>query len=343
MRPAIGLPIAMSVPAPSRLSSAASRRLQHHEQARAGGPRQRRQAPMQLGRNRRTRPCRRDGSTPPAAAGRPAARSGPAGRPARSSRTQAAATARFGIALLAQRRPLPQRVVGVLHGQRRQRRRSALAARPVERRQVPPQRHRATSRRRRYGAAAAAARAARLRCGPQRCLGPAPRAGTDAPAAAVRSKAQSRAPPQPSAPQATPPLRPQRSPAQAAPHRPPRSIAAAPQAAPGTACAGSRAAPQGRPAPPQARRGRAARAAAPPARSHSCRRAPPAAALKPLQEPQPPLRIRQRDLGRPRLRQQRRPHHAAPPTTAAPTAPIRSAPRTGCGSKPRHPAPRGSG
>ena len=32
--------------------------------------------------------------------------------------------------------------------------------------------------------------------------------------------------------------------------------------------------------------------------------------LKPLQEPQPPLRIRQRDLGRPRLRQKRRPHHA---------------------------------
>ena len=36
VRPAIGLPIGMSVPAPSRLSSAASAGLQHHEQARAG-------------------------------------------------------------------------------------------------------------------------------------------------------------------------------------------------------------------------------------------------------------------------------------------------------------------
>ena len=35
VRPAIGLPIAMSVPAPSRLSKPRQRRLQHHEQARA--------------------------------------------------------------------------------------------------------------------------------------------------------------------------------------------------------------------------------------------------------------------------------------------------------------------
>ena len=49
VRPAIGLPIAMSVPAPSRLSSAGQARLQHHEQAGAGLPRQAGQATVQFG------------------------------------------------------------------------------------------------------------------------------------------------------------------------------------------------------------------------------------------------------------------------------------------------------
>ena len=83
--------------------------------------------------------------------------------------------------------------------------------------------------------------------------------------------------------------------------RPAGSAAAAPRAGPGTRCAGSRAAPPDRPAPPPAR----ARSSAPVSRTASgivigarC------GALQPLQEPQPPLRIGQRDLGRPRLRAQ---------------------------------------
>ena len=50
VRPAIGLPIGMSVPAPSRVSRAASAGLQHHEQARPAVARQRQQAAMQLRR-----------------------------------------------------------------------------------------------------------------------------------------------------------------------------------------------------------------------------------------------------------------------------------------------------
>ncbi len=47
VRPAIGLPIAMSVPAPSLLQQPGQRRLQHHEQAGAGLARQRRQRAVQ--------------------------------------------------------------------------------------------------------------------------------------------------------------------------------------------------------------------------------------------------------------------------------------------------------
>ena len=48
VRPAIGLPIGMSVPAPSRVSSAASAGLQHHEQAGLAVARQRHQPLMQI-------------------------------------------------------------------------------------------------------------------------------------------------------------------------------------------------------------------------------------------------------------------------------------------------------
>ena len=87
VRPAIGLPIGMSVPAPSRVSSAASpacstmNRLAPLSRASASRPRCR-SAPML---QRHT--GRRDSSTPPAAAGRSAARSDPAG-PASASRPE---------------------------------------------------------------------------------------------------------------------------------------------------------------------------------------------------------------------------------------------------------------
>ena len=111
---------------------------------------------------------------------------------------------------------------------------------------------------------------------------------------------------------------------QPAPPRPPGSAAAAPQAAPGTPCAGSRAAPPDRTAHPPAPRDPARPQAAPPAGSH---RSPPGwllaravtvmtailAAFQPVQEPQPPLRIRQRDLRRPRLRHQRSTRRASAP------------------------------
>ena len=94
VRPAIGLPIAMSVPAPSRLSSPASPACSTMNRLAPAVPRQRRKRPVQLGADRRAPPARRGGSTPPAAAGRPAARSAPAGPSALASRTQAAARSR---------------------------------------------------------------------------------------------------------------------------------------------------------------------------------------------------------------------------------------------------------
>ena len=64
VRPAIGLPIAMSVPAPSRRQQSGKPRLQHHEQARAGLPRQRRQPAVQLRARAAAARRRRGGSTP---------------------------------------------------------------------------------------------------------------------------------------------------------------------------------------------------------------------------------------------------------------------------------------
>ena len=90
-----------------------------------------------------------------------------------------------------------------------------------------------------------------------------------------------------------------------------------PEPAPGTPCAGSRAARPGRTARPQRR------AVERPRKPHRQRdhigaaAAALAAALQPLQEPQPPLRIRQRDLGRPRPRAPAAHAPPAPPTTAA--------------------------
>ena len=64
--------------------------------------------------------------------------------------------------------------------------------------------------------------------------------------------------------------------------------------------------------------------------------------LQPVQKPQPPLRIRQRKLGRTRPRLQRRTPRTRSPQMPPP-APQPSVPRTGCGSKAPHRASRGSG
>ena len=192
VRPAIGLPIAMSVPAPSRVSSPASRRLQHHEQARAGLPRQHRQTTVQLGADLQRHMRRRDGSTPRAAAGRPAARSDPAGPSARRVQNESCRAIALEAVVL---RPAPPAATACS-------RRTAPAAAQAP----PPGPHGApgtappgpatadpaTSRRRRCDAAADS----------RTCSSCCARARTDAPAAAARSTDRSPARPLPPAPPA---------------------------------------------------------------------------------------------------------------------------------------------
>ena len=94
VRPAIGLPIGMSLPAPSRVSSAASaacstmNRLAPLARASPSRP------AVQLRQSAQRQRCRRDSSPPPAAAGRSAARSPRAGPRASRSRTPAGARSR---------------------------------------------------------------------------------------------------------------------------------------------------------------------------------------------------------------------------------------------------------
>ena len=132
LRPAIGLPIAMSCPAPSRLSRPARHacstmnRLAPHARASPTSPRMQLRATAQLDNTPR------GGSQPQAAAGRWAARSASA-KPASAARQNASCRA---IALSASLSSpsdllLPQRVVGILHRQRRQGCSLAPAARPI--------------------------------------------------------------------------------------------------------------------------------------------------------------------------------------------------------------------
>ena len=115
-------------------------RLQHHEQARAAAPRQRRKPAVQTGINRQGHPpAAMAGHRRPRPVGRqldllrqPGQRRGPVRQ---LPRHHACA-----IVLGAEHRLLPQRVVGVLHRQRRKLRRHPRAARPVKRRQIPRQR-----------------------------------------------------------------------------------------------------------------------------------------------------------------------------------------------------------
>ena len=94
-------------------------------------------APVHLGRVPPAAPRARGGSPPPGAAGRPAAPAPAAPRPAPAASTPPAATAGCPDHRLAQQLPLPERVVGVLHRQRRPARRPALQPRRIRRRQVP--------------------------------------------------------------------------------------------------------------------------------------------------------------------------------------------------------------
>ena len=139
VRPAIGLPIGMSLPAPSRVSRAASaacstmNRLARPSRASAsrphGGP------PTATAAR-----CRRDSSTPPGAAGRSADRAGREAPRASRPERQLARDRAFRIALIAQHLALPQRVVGVLHRQRRQVGRLPVAPRRIGARQIARQR-----------------------------------------------------------------------------------------------------------------------------------------------------------------------------------------------------------
>ena len=249
---------------------------------------------------------RRGGSPPRAAAGRPAARAEPAGPRAPRSSTPAAAPARCCRRPRRPAPPLPQRVVGVLHRQRRQSSAYALRPRAVQRRQVARQR---TER-------PAVARDV-VQHDQQHVLGSSAhqleqcarsgisRARSKArPAAAVSAAAGS-------ASSSTEPIS-SRGRADAAQDLLPR-----PPSRSGTPCAGSRGARPDRRAPPPAPPRRAAPSSRTPAGSRRCRWP-----LQPLEEPQPLLREGQRDLGRPRLhRHERRPRPPAPPTTAAAPAP----------------------
>ena len=98
-----------------------------------------------------------------------------------------------GFSLLAQNRLLPQRVVGVLHRQRRKRGRRALEAAPGTAPPGPAAADAATSRRPRCDAEPAAARARP----PQPGESPAHR---DAPAAEAPAQGRTRGPPLPQAP-----------------------------------------------------------------------------------------------------------------------------------------------
>ncbi len=116
------------------------RRLQHHEQARALAPRQRRKPAVQTGI---------DGERHPPAAMACHRRPRPVGRqldllrqPGQRRRPvrQLPRHHACAIVLGAEHRLLPQRVVGILHRQRCKLRRHPRAARPVQGRQIPRQR-----------------------------------------------------------------------------------------------------------------------------------------------------------------------------------------------------------
>ena len=135
VRPAIGLPIGMSVPAPSRVSSAASPACSTMNRLAWPSRAKRQQTAMQLGANMQRH-------TAAAVAGD--RRPGPVarqfdliGKTLRVSVQNASwrAIALVGVALVAEQAVLPQRVVGILHRQGRQLRRTAPAACRIGRRQ----------------------------------------------------------------------------------------------------------------------------------------------------------------------------------------------------------------
>ena len=225
-------------------------RLQHHEQARAGLPREARQAAVQF---------RCDAERHMAAAMARHRGPRPVGRQldlirqvlqAPRSRTTAAATARW---CRHSHRPAPPAATACS-------RRTAPAAATVPQQRPgaapgtappgPAPADRATSRRPRCDAARSAEHARHRHVHHSRSR-------TDAPAAGSRGTDRSPARPRPSAPPQDPLHQPSRSPAAAAPTAAAGSPAAAPRAGPGTGSAGSRAARPDRRALPPAPRGRA--------------------------------------------------------------------------------------
>ena len=348
----------MSVARAKPRQQSRQRRLQHHEQARSRPPRQRHQPTVQS----RIRPV--SATLPPrwlatAGRGRSAGSSICSGRSASAAVQNSSCrdSALEASPSCAQHRLLPQRVVGVLHRQRPQPRCHRLAPRPVQRRKVPRQRTE------RPAVAGDVVQQTTRTC-----------SGARAPSPPLQiSRATSPAVPAPP-PSSNRCARSGSSPDRSKP-RPTAAESAADSPASSTAVTSSRRPRRRRrkdqlPRHPemlrehrpqalvplnqirqrllQRRPVRALPSAAPQAGSHSCRQAARrqaglAPALQPLQEPQPALRIGQRNLRRPQHRHAAAPATPAPQTTAATPAPPRSAPRTGCGSKPPPPAPHGSG
>ena len=330
VRPAIGLPIAMSVPAPSRAQQRGQTRLQHHEQARPGLPRQRRQARGAARRRAAAPHGRRGGSTPPAAAGRPAARAAPAG-PASASRPerQLPRQRARAVVLIAQHRLLPQRVVGVLHRQRRQAAPPRPRAAPGTAPPGPAPADRATSRRRRCGAARSSSTCSSSAPSSNRCArsGSSPARSKPRPAAAVSAAAS--------------PASLDRADLKPRPRRPRRQDLLPRHPEPVREHGAQALVPLDQIAQRRLQRRAVERARQPHRQRDRVGAADP---LQPVQEPQPLLRKGQRDLGRPRLhRHKRRPRRRRLRRQPRAPAPRRSAPRTGCGAPARRPASPGSG
>ena len=320
----------MSEPAPSRLSSAASAGLQHHEQAGLAVPRKppadRRAAPPAAA----PQPRRRGGSHT-AGRGRSRGSSSCSGRPASRSRPVRQLPRQRAVPDRSPR-PAPRaatacsrRTAPASAGSR-----AATPAQPrrIEPRQVPPQRRQRP----------AVARDVVQQQQQHMLVAAQPPERTDAPAAAAPAQDQSPAPPPPTAPPQAPPRRTATTSSEGRAAAAPGSPAAAPRRVREHRAKALVTRHQIAKRPLQRRAHPARRAAAP--QTGSCRsRTAPSRTLQTVQEPQPALRIRQRDLRR------TRPAPAAahaPPTHAATSRPSAAHARRLEQAADRRPRPQGS-
>ena len=231
VRPAIGLPIGMSLPAPSRVSSAASpacstmNRLapRARESSKSPACSSRRQpnpdAPPAIARHRRPRP--------------PAGKLEPFGKTRQpiAPERQLARNRALRIALRPQNAVLPQRIVGILHRQSRKLRHLPGTPRPIAAPQIARQRRQRPAVGRnvmQHQQQHMLVRSQRKQMRPQRRLARKIKAARRR----RRKRLRQLAPRSPQQPQA-----------QGAPATAPAPAGAQPPASPGRSCAGSRAAP----------------------------------------------------------------------------------------------------